>query len=340
MNYNLLGDTGLLVSELCLGTMTFGGSHGGAFAEMGKVQQDDVNQLVKAAVDGGINFIDTANVYSLGEAEQLLGQALKTTGLDRHQLVLATKVRGQMQPGPNNAGLSRYHVFNSLDESLQRLQVDHIDVFYVHGEDAFTPVEEIMATLHDVVASGKARYVGVCNWRAYKVMQAQAVAERHGWKKFSALQYFYSAACRDIEADILPLARELHLPLMPWSPLAGGFLSGKYTRDTAKAGNSRRDTFDFPPLDKEKAYTIVETMQGIAGQHQVSVAEVALAWVRMQPGVTSTIIGARTTEQLRANLASADVALTADDLRAIDAVSQRPVLYPEWMVRRQAGDRK
>lgn len=339
MKYNLLGNTGLLVSELCLGTMTFGGNNGGAFAKMGKVPQDEATKLVKAALDGGINFIDTANAYSLGESEQLLGQALKSTGIGRDEVVLATKVRGQMGEGPNQAGLSRYHIFNALDQSLQRLQVDHIDVYYVHGEDAYTPVEELMATLDAVVRSGKVRYVGVCNWRAFKLVQAQALAERHGWPAFSALQYFYSAACRDIEGDIMAVARELHLPVMPWSPMAGGFLSGKYTRDSDKAGNSRRDTFDFPIIDKEKAYDVVEVMQGIAGRQHVSVAEVALAWVRQQPGVTSTIIGARNVEQLQANLASVALTLTPDDLQAIDAVSKRPVRYPEWMVEFQASGR-
>ncbi len=341
MKYNLLGNTGLLVSELCLGTMNFGGNHGGAFAKMGKVPQDEATKLVKAAFDGGINFIDTANAYSLGESEQMLGQALKSTGIGRDEVVLATKVRGQMGEGPNQSGLSRYHVFNALDQSLQRLQVDHLDVYYVHGEDAYTPVEELMATLDAVVRSGKVRYVGVCNWPAFRLMQAQAVAERHGGAKFSALQYFYSAACRDIEGDIMAVARELHLPLMPWSPLAGGFLSGKYTRDAAKdkAGDSRRATFDFPIIDKEKAYNIVDVMRGIAGRQHVSVAEVALAWVRLQPGVTSTIIGARNVAQLQTNLASVALTLTRDDLHAIDAVSKRPVLYPEWMVEFQASGR-
>lgn len=307
---------------------------------MGKVPQDEATKLVKAAFDGGINFIDTANAYSLGESEQLLGQALKSTGIGRDEVVVATKVRGKMGEGPNQAGLSRYHVFNALDQSLQRLQVDHIDLYYVHGEDAYTPVEELMATLDAVVRSGKVRYVGVCNWRAFKLVQAQALAERHGGAKFSALQYFYSAACRDIESDILAVAQEMNLPLMPWSPLAGGYLSGKYTRDADKAGNSRRDTFDFPIIDKEKAYDIVDVMQGIAGRQHVSVAEVALAWVRLQPGVTSTIIGARNVEQLQTNLASVQLTLTPDDLQAIEAVSKRPVLYPEWMVGFQAGSRK
>ncbi len=340
MNYNQLGNTGLLVSELCFGTMTFGGGGDGPWGEIGKVQQSEANQLIKAAIDGGINFIDTANVYSSGQAEQMLGQSLKDNGIRREDIVIATKVRGQMGDGPNNGGLSRYHILTSLDQSLQRLQMDHVDLYYVHGEDRWTPVEEVVQTLHDVVQSGKVRYVGVCNWRAYKVAQALAVADRHGWKRFSAVQYFYSAACRDVESEIIPLAQEQHLGVMPWSPLAGGFLSGKYNRTTAEAGNSRRDTFDFPPIDKEKAYDIVAVMQTIADAHQVSVPEVALAWVRLQPGVTSTIIGSKRTDQLSANIASVNLALTGEELRAISEVSQRPVLYPEWMVGFQTGGRK
>ena len=340
MKYNQLGNTGLLVSELCLGTTTFGGSNGENWAEIGKVQQADANQLVKAAIDAGINFIDTADVYSLGECEQILGQSLRDTGINRQDVVIATKVRSKMGEGPNDGGLSRYHVFNALDQSLQRLQMDHIDLYYVHGEDLFTPVEEVVETLHDLVQSGKVRYVGVCNWRAYKVAQALGVADRHGWKRFSALEYFYSAACRDVESEIIPLAQEQQLAVMPWSPLAGGFLTGKYTRDKEKAGNSRRDTFDFPPIDKEKAYAIVDVMQRIADAHQATVAEVALAWVRLQPGVTSTIMGVKRIDQLTSNLASATLALTTDDMRAINEASQRPVRYPEWMIDVQAGGRK
>src|SRR6201747_2418715 len=228
MKYNFLGNTGLVVSELCFGTMTFGGS-GGIWANIGKLQQDSVNELMRTVIDSGINFIDTANVYSYGESETLLGQSIKDLGIDRNELVIATKVRGRMGPGQNNVGLSRYHIFQSVDASLQRLQMDHIDVLYVHGVDPKTPVEEIMRSLNDIVLTGKVRYIAVCNWPAWMVMKAAGIAEKNGWNKFVGMQYFYSLAGRDIEREVLPLAADQNLAMMPWSPLAGGFLGGKYT---------------------------------------------------------------------------------------------------------------
>jgi aryl-alcohol dehydrogenase-like predicted oxidoreductase len=338
MKYNLLGDTGVLVSELCFGTMTFGGQ--GYWEAIGRQQQDEVNVLMKTAVDAGINFIDTANVYSYGMSEQLLGASLKQIGLDRRSLFIATKVRGRMGPGVNELGLSRYHVLQSVEESLLRLQTDHIDLLYVHGVDAATSVEQVVHTLHDVVQSGKVRYIGVCNWPAWMVMKALGIARQHGWHEFVAMQYFYAAANRDAEHDLLPLAQDQHLGFMPWSPLAGGFLSGKFTRDqTSTGGQSRRDNFDFPVINKDQAYDIIDELLPIADGYQVSAAEVALAWVRQQPGVTSTIIGAKTPEQLQANIHSATINLTTDELAKLNAVSQPEKMYPGWMVERQMGDR-
>lgn len=339
MKYNFLGNTGLLVSELCFGTMTFGGSGGGIWSNVGKVQQDEVNQLMKTAVDGGINFIDTANVYSIGQSEQLLGQSIKDAGLNRNELVIATKVRGKMGEGKNNIGLSRYHIFNSVNDSLKRLQMDHVDILYVHGVDAKTPVEEIMHSLNDIVLTGKVRYIAVCNWPAWMVMKAQGIAEKHGWNKFVGMQYYYSLAGRDIEREVLPVAADQNIAVMPWSPLAGGFLSGKYTRNNEKAGDSRRDIFDFPPVNKEKAYNIIDVLAEIGLTHNASVAQVALAWVRQQPGITSTIIGAKRVDQLKDNIQSTEVALTADELKKIDEVSALTKEYPAWMVDRQGMDR-
>lgn len=339
MQYNLLGDTGLLVSELCFGTMTFGGQNAGIWENIGKLQQQEVNTMMKSVIDAGINFIDTANVYSFGQSEQLLGQSLKDLGIPRDEVVIATKVRGRMNEKPNSVGLSRYHIFNSVDASLQRLQSDHIDVLYVHGVDKLTPVEEIMRSLNDIVASGKVRYIAVCNWPAWMVMKAQGIAKQHGWSKFIGMQYYYSVASRDIEREIIPLAQDQHLAVFPWSPLAGGFLSGKYTRDSAKAGGARRDTFDFPPINKEKAYNIIDVMAQIGKKHNVSVAQIALAWVRMQPGITSTIIGAKSPEQLQQNIDSTKFALDADDLAKIGEISLLAPEYPGWMVDRQSGDR-
>jgi len=340
MKYNLLGNTGLYVSELCFGAMTFGGGSGGMWEAIGKVPQQGVNDLIKAAFDSGINFFDTANVYSYGQSETLLGNSIKTLGLDRNDLVIATKVRGRMSAGINNVGLSRYHIFQSVDASLQRLQLDHIDVLYVHGVDPKTPVEEIMRTLNDIVNTGKVRYIALCNWPAWMVMKAIGISEKHGWHKFVGLQYYFSLAGRDIEREVLPLAADQNLAVMPWSPLAGGFLSGKYTRNNEKAGDSRRDTFDFPPINKEKSYDIIDVISEIGKQHDVSAAQIALAWVRLQKGITSTIIGAKTVEQLQDNIKSVDIQISADELQKINEVSTLPKEYPGWMVERQSADRE
>ena len=338
MKYNFLGNTGLLVSEICFGTMTFGGK--GYWENIGSVQQKEVNELMKVVVDSGINFIDTANVYSYGESEKLLGQSIKDVGLNRNELVIATKVRGRMGEGKNYVGLSRYHIFQSVDESLQRLQLDHIDILYVHGFDPKTPVEETMRALNDIVLTGKVRYIAICNWPAWLVMKGLGIAEKHGWNKFAGMQYFYSLAGRDIEREILPLAADQNLAMMPWSPLAGGFLSGKYTRDKEKAGGSRRDNFDFPPINKEKSFDIIDVIADIGKHHKVSAAAVALAWVRLQKGVTSTIIGAKNIDQLNDNIKSTELQLSDDELKRIDEVSALPKEYPGWMVERQSADRE
>ncbi|MEO3406052.1 aldo/keto reductase [Mucilaginibacter sp. CAU 1740] len=338
MKYNFLGGTGLLVSEICFGTMTFGGGTG-IWSAIGDLKQESVNQLMKTVVDSGINFIDTANVYSQGESESLLGQSIIDLGFDRSELVIATKVRGKMGEGVNSIGLSRFHIFNSVDASLKRLRLDHIDVLYVHGVDLRTPVEETMRALNDIVLTGKVRYIACCNWPAWMIMKAAGIAEKNGWNKFVGLQHYYSLAGRDIEREVLPVAEDLNLGVMPWSPLAGGFLSGKYTRNAEKAGGSRRDTFDFPPVNKNKAYDIIDVIAEIGAQHNVSAAQVALAWVRLQKGVTSTIIGAKTIDQLNDNLKSIELELSADELKRIDEVSALTKEYPQWMVERQGADR-
>jgi len=339
MKYNFLGNTGVVVSELCFGTMTFGGE-GGIWGNIGKVQQAGVNDLMKTAVDSGINFIDTANVYSYGQSEKLLGQSLKDVGINRNELVIATKVRSRMGEGKNYVGLSRFHIFQSIDESLQRLQMDHVDVLYVHGVDPKTPVEETVRALNDVVLTGKVRYIAVCNWPAWMVMKAIGIAEKHSWNKFIGLQYYFSLTSRDIEREVLPLAIDQNLAVMPWSPLAGGFLSGKYTRNNEKAGDSRRDIFDFPPVNREKAYDIIDVITEVAKQYNVSAAQIALAWVRLQKGITSTIIGAKNVDQLKDNVNSTDVMLSEEDLKKINEVSALPKEYPGWMVERQSADRE
>jgi aryl-alcohol dehydrogenase-like predicted oxidoreductase len=336
MEYNFLGDTGLLVSELCFGTMTFGGE--GQWKAIGEQQQEEADELVERSLEAGINFIDTANVYSYGQSETILGNSLNNLDVDRDEVIIATKVRGQMSESPNDQGLSRYHIFNSVEDSLERLQLDHIDLLYVHGVDSTVPVRETMRALNDVVEAGKVRYIGVCNWPAWKVMEAQQIARREGWHEFKAMQYFYSLSGRDAEDALIPLAEQEDLGFMPWSPLAGGFLTGKFTRDDQSAEGARRDEFDFPPIDKDQAFDIVDVMEDIGDDHDASVAEVALAWVRHQTGVTSTIIGARNLEQLNSDLDSVDLDLTDAQLAELDEVSATPARYPFWMVDFQDGE--
>ena len=325
------------MSELCLGAMTFGGK--GFWTAIGKLPQEEVTNLVKIALENGINFIDTANVYSEGQSEILLGKALKELKINRQDVFIATKVRGRTGPGANQVGLSRLHIHYSVDESLQRMGMDHIDLLYIHGVDTITELEETMRGLEEVVQSGKVRYLGISNHPAWMVVKANSYAASMGWNKFVALQNYYSIAGRDIEREIVPMALSENLGIMPWSPLAGGFLSGKFSREILKAGNSRRDEFDFPPVNKEKAYPIIEVMQEVAKAHEVSVARVALAWMLRKKGVTSIIIGAKKEEQLRDNIAATTLSLSADEMSRLDAVSELGKEYPGWMVERQADGR-
>jgi aryl-alcohol dehydrogenase-like predicted oxidoreductase len=338
MRYRLLGQTGLYVSEICLGTMTFGAS--GMWKVMGGLQQDAVTPLVKGAFDAGVNFFDTANVYSLGESERLLGQALKEAGLPREELVIATKATGVMaEAEPNGRGQSRYHLMNQVDQSLKRLQLDHIDLYQLHGFDPLTPLEESLDTLDDLVRSGKVRYVGLCNLAAWQVMKALAISKAQGLARFQSVQAYYTIAGRDLEREMIPLIDDQKLGLMVWSPLAGGLLSGKFSRDGKGPDGARRATFDFPVVDKGRAFNCVDAMKPIAERLHVSVAKVALAWLLHQRSVTSVIIGAKNLEQLTDNLAAGDVVLTAEDLAALDTVSKLPPEYPGWMLALQGGYR-
>ena len=337
MKYKFLGNTGVLVSELCFGTMTFGG--GGYFEVMGKVQQEEGNALIKTAFDSGINFFDTANVYSYGWSEEILGKAFKDLGINRSEVVIATKARGRMAPGANQIGLSRLHLMDSAEESLRRLGTDHIDVFYIHGVDSFTALDETMRGLEDLVRSGKVRYLGVSNHAAWQIMKANGIAEKNNWTKFVAGQHYYSLAGRELERELIPMMKDQNLALMPWSPLAGGFLSGKFTRHNETSGDNRRDSFDFPPVDKEKAYDIIDAMAPIAENHGVSVAQIALAWLLHQESVTSVIIGAKKPEQLKDNIMSTSLVLSSEDLSKLDTVSALAVEYPAWMIDRQSRDR-
>lgn len=337
MKYNSLGNTGLKVSELCLGTMTFGGR--GMWTAIGSLPQQQVNELVKQAVDGGINFIDTANVYSEGLSEQLTGQAIRDLGLNRHDLVIATKVRGKMGEGPNNTGLSRKHILQQADESLQRLKMDYIDLYQIHGFDPATPMHETLEALDSLVRSGKVRYIGCSNLAAWQIVKARGISAMEHLSKFVSLQAYYTIAGRDLEREIVPMLLDQKMGLMVWSPLAGGLLSGKYSLN-AETKEGRRVSFDFPPVNKEKAYHVIDVMRAIATAKQVTVAQVALAWLLHQPAVTSVIIGANKPQQLADNLGSVAVKLNIDELATLDEVSKLAPEYPGWMIERQGSDRR
>lgn len=337
MKYRLLGQTGLYVSELCLGTMTYGSD--GFWKVMGGLEQEAVNQQVRHAFDRGINFIDTANVYSLGQSERQVGQAIKSLGLPRDEIVIATKATGIMSDSPNGRGQSRYHLMNELNASLSRLQLDHVDLYQLHGFDPLTPLEESLSTLNDLVRSGKVRYIGLCNMSAWQIMKALGISRENGWTRFESVQAYYTIAGRDLEREIIPMVSDQNLGLMVWSPLAGGLLSGKFGVDGKGPEGSRRNSFDFPVVDKARAFRCVETMRPIAQRLGVSVARVALAWLLTRPQVTSIIIGARTLEQLDDNLGACDVQLEADDLKKLDEASVLPREYPAWMLELQGGYR-
>jgi len=335
MRYNPLGQTGLYVSELCLGTMTFGGGEG-MWRAIGAVQQQDADDLLRTALDAGINFIDTANVYAEGLSEEITGQALKNIGVPRDQVVVATKVLGPMGEGPNQRGASRYHILDQAKASLKRMQLDHIDLYQIHGFDPLTPIEETLEALDILVRHGHVRYVGVSNWAAWQIAKALGIAERKNLAPFRSLQAYYTVAGRDLEREIVPMLTSEKMGLMVWSPLAGGLLSGKYDRDNQTSGDGRRANFDFPPVNRDRAFDAIDVMRRIAQEKAASVAQVALAWLLHQPVVTSVIVGANRVEQLTDNLGAVDLELSADDLAAIDAVTALPAEYPGWMLERQS----
>lgn len=320
-----------------MGTMTFGGR--GMWTAIGSLPQQQVNELVKQAVDGGINFIDTANVYSEGLSEQLTGQSIRDLGLNRHDLVIATKVRGKMGEGPNNTGLSRKHILQQADESLQRLKMDYIDLYQIHGFDPATPMHETLEALDSLVKSGKVRYIGCSNLAAWQIVKARGISAMEHLSKFVSLQAYYTIAGRDLEREIIPMLLDQKMGLMVWSPLAGGLLSGKYSRN-AETKEGRRVNFDFPPVNKDTAYKVIDVMQTIATAKQVTVAQVALAWLLHQPAVTSVIIGANKPQQLTDNLGSVAVQLTTNEQAMLDEVSKLSPEYPGWMIERQGSDRR
>ena len=339
MRMKKLGNTGLIVSEICLGTMTFGGESQGIWAAIGQLDQDAVTAIVRTAIERGVNFLDTADVYHAGRSEMLTGQALKTLGVARDSVVVATKVLGRMGPGPNQTGLSRAHILHAVDASLKRLQLDYIDLYQIHGRDPVTPLEETLGALNDCVRAGKVRYIGLCNLSAWEITKALWISQREGFARFESVQAYYTLAGRDLEREIVPLARDQQLAILPWSPLAGGLLSGKFTRDGKGPQGARRLSFDFPPVDRDRLFNCIDAMRPIADSHGVSVARVALAYLLHKPHVTSVIIGAKTGEQLTDNLDATELRLSSEEMGVLDKVSALPAEYPGWMFERQGADR-
>ena len=332
MKYLPLGHTGLYVSQLTLGTMTFGEASG-AFAQMiGATGQELATKMVDLSIDAGINLFDTANGYAFGDSEIMLGKAL---GARRKDMLIATKVYFPFGTAANALGVSRLAIMRELEASLKRLGTDWIDLYQVHSFDITTPLEETMRALDDLVHQGKVRYIGLSNFAAWQIAKADGIARQLGTERFCSVQAYYSLAGRELEREIIPAAIDLGLGTLVWSPLAGGFLSGKFTRESEVEG--RRKNFDFPPVNKERGFDIIDTLQEIANAHKASVAQIALAWLLHQDGVTSVIVGARKEEQLVDNLKSADIELSAEDLARLDEVSRLAPEYPHWMAPMQRG---
>jgi aryl-alcohol dehydrogenase-like predicted oxidoreductase len=330
MRYNRLGNTGLFVSELAFGTMTFGGS--GNFVVMGTVQQAEADTLLARAIEAGINFIDTADTYSEGNSERITGQALKNLGVKRDEVIVATKVFGDVGTGPNARGSSRGHILDAAHASLERLKLDHIDLYQLHGFDPATPIEETLEALNDLVRQGLVRYIGVSNWAAWQISKALGVSALHGYSRFASLQAYYTLAGRDLEREVVPMAQSEGLGLLVWSPLAGGLLSGKFSREQQGASGSRRAAMAFPPVEMDRAYSVIDALKNMAEQKNATVAQLAIAWLLHQPSVTSVLLGTKKIEQLNDNLGAVDVTLSDEDLRALNQVSQLPTEYPGWML--------
>jgi aryl-alcohol dehydrogenase-like predicted oxidoreductase len=334
VKYRLLGRTGVWVSEISLGAMTFGGKDHPVYGPHGALGQEDVDRLVNTALDAGINFVDTADVYADGESEELLGRAL---GGHRRDVVLATKLYAPVGSRPNDQGLTRLHVMRALEDSLRRLGTDYIDLYQIHNWDQLTPLEETLSALDDAVRMGKVRYIGCSNLAAWQVSKALGLSALHGQAKFVANQITYSLVSRDAERDLVPMAEDAGLSLTVWQPLAGGFLTGKFDRGgatTERDSRRARNGFDFVPFDEEKGFDVVDVLRAVAARHGVSPARVALAWLLGQRAVTSVIVGARKLDQLQDNIAASDLTLTEKDLAELDEVSSLPIAYPNWI---QAG---
>lgn len=333
MKMRFLGNTGIKVSPLCFGTMTFGGE--GQWENIGKINQELADEMVGLAIESGINFFDTADIYSEGRSEEMLGKAL---GEKRKEVIVATKCRFQMGNGPNNVGLSRHHIINACEGSLRRLGTDYIDLYQVHLFDPHTPLEETLRALDDLVRQGKVRYIGCSNFSGWQLMKALATSEKMGVEKFVSLQAYYSLVARELEYELVPLAKDQNLAILPWSPLAGGFLTGKFRKDKPEPEGARRSDPKgrFLQFNEEKGHKIVDKLEVIAKDRDVSVAETAINYLLAKPQVTSVIIGARNQEQLKENLQVLEWEMTAKEVERLDEVSKPPRLYPYWMLQSMA----
>lgn len=340
MKYKRLGSTGLYVSEICLGAMTFGGdANAGAWRGMGYLDQPQVDMIVDRALAVGVNFIDTADTYFFGQSEQMVGQALRNLGVTRKDVVIASKTSGIVGSGPNDRGASRGHIMDSVKASLDRLQTDYIDLYQIHQTDVITPIEETLGALDDLRSQGLIRYFGVSNWHAWRTAKALGISEAKHYGRFETVQAYYSIAGRDIERELVPLIEAEQMGLMVWSPLAGGLLSGKFGPGASTPEGSRRTSFDFPPVNTDRAWPIVAAMREIGAKRKVSVARVALAWLLAKPHVMSIIVGARNTEQLDDNLAAITMDLTAGEMALLDRISAMEPEYPGWMLAFQGDSR-
>jgi aryl-alcohol dehydrogenase-like predicted oxidoreductase len=319
--------------------MPFGGR--GFWAVVGKLGQEDAEKLLARAIEAGINFIDTADAYGNGSSEQITGQAIKNLAVKRSDVILATKVYNEVGSQPNDRGASRAHIMDGVKASLQRLGMDYIDLYQIHAFDPVTPMEETLRALEDLVRHGLVRYIGLSNWSAWQIMKAIGISEHHGWTRVDSVQAYYSLVSRDIEREVIPVLEDQRVGLMVWSPLAGGLLSGKFYRGQKGPAGARRSTaFDFPPVDKERLWSVLDVARPIAEAHGVSVARVALAWLLSRKAVSTVIVGAKTIEQLDDNLASTELTLSSDELASLDKVSALPAEYPGWMVQRMGTNRR
>ncbi|UJW35154.1 aldo/keto reductase [Saccharothrix sp. AJ9571] len=335
MEYRQLGRSGLRVSVLTMGTMTFGG--GGVFANVGDTDVDGARRQVDLCLDAGVNLVDTANVYSTGASEEIVGEVLEGR---RDQVLISTKVRMGMGDGPNDAGLSRHHIITQAEASLRRLRTDHIDIYHVHEWDGQTPLEETLEALDTLVRSGKVRYLGVSNYAGWQLMKALSVADARGYQRFVSNQIYYSLESRDAEYELVPLSVDQGLGIMVWSPLAGGLLSGKYRRGSSAEEGRHLSAWDEPPVRNEsRLYDTIEVLISIGEAHGVSAAQVALAYLLTRPAVSTLVIGARKDSQLEDNLAAASLRLSPDEVSTLDSVSAPDLIYPHWHQAKTAGDR-